>query len=144
MTYSGIDCWNSALYGGLLPAGAPLARPTMLEKCILTANPLNLLRIYWSRREDLNPRPADYKSAALPTELRRRQPEWLEAHCMRPGNLPQSIHNSRVVRVYRGVVSGSAPRPRTPAAALPPAPHRASKHPWSGNADPIPHQIPVS
>ncbi len=27
---------------------------------------------YWSRREDSNPRPADYKSAALPTELRRR------------------------------------------------------------------------
>ena len=63
------------------------------------------LLIYWSRREDLNPRPADYKSAALPTELRRRQPERLEAHCMRPGNLPQSIHNSRVVRVYRAVVS---------------------------------------
>jgi hypothetical protein len=26
----------------------------------------------WSRRGDLNPRPADYESAALPTELRRR------------------------------------------------------------------------
>ena len=28
--------------------------------------------IYWSWREDSNPRPADYKSAALPTELRQR------------------------------------------------------------------------
>src|SRR5436190_19466010 len=26
----------------------------------------------WSRRRDLNPRPSDYKSDALPTELRRR------------------------------------------------------------------------
>lgn len=26
----------------------------------------------WSRREESNPRQADYKSAALPTELRRR------------------------------------------------------------------------
>ena len=26
---------------------------------------------YWSWREDLNPRPADYKSAALPAELRQ-------------------------------------------------------------------------
>jgi hypothetical protein len=25
----------------------------------------------WSRRRDLNPRPSDYKSDALPTELRR-------------------------------------------------------------------------
>src|SRR5713226_8694244 len=25
----------------------------------------------WSRRRDLNPRPTDYKSVALPTELRR-------------------------------------------------------------------------
>ena len=25
----------------------------------------------WSWREELNPRPADYKSAALPTELRQ-------------------------------------------------------------------------
>ena len=27
---------------------------------------------YWSWREELNPRPADYKSAALPTELRQQ------------------------------------------------------------------------
>src|SRR5262245_40593119 len=30
-----------------------------------------LLRKNWSRRSDLNRRPADYESAALPTELRR-------------------------------------------------------------------------
>src|SRR3972149_4797440 len=34
---------------------------------------VDLSRPYdWSRRGDLNPRPADYESAALPTELRRR------------------------------------------------------------------------
>ena len=30
------------------------------------------LCIYWSRRWDSNPQPADYKSAALPVELRRQ------------------------------------------------------------------------
>src|SRR5205814_6240895 len=29
----------------------------------------------WSRRRDLNPRPTDYKSVALPTELRRPECE---------------------------------------------------------------------
>ena len=31
----------------------------------------------WSWRLDLNPRPADYKSAALPTELRQLRKEGL-------------------------------------------------------------------
>ena len=31
----------------------------------------------WSRREDLNPQPADYKSAALPVELHRLASEHL-------------------------------------------------------------------
>ena len=30
----------------------------------------------WSRRSDLNRGPADYESAALPTELRRLEGEW--------------------------------------------------------------------
>src|SRR5690606_7875258 len=33
----------------------------------------------WSWREELNPRPADYKSAALPTEL--RQPFQVTTYC---------------------------------------------------------------
>ena len=33
----------------------------------------------WSWREELNPRPADYKSAALPTEL--RQPSIIATYC---------------------------------------------------------------
>ncbi len=33
---------------------------------------LHVLRTTWSWRRDLNPRPADYKSAALPTELRQQ------------------------------------------------------------------------
>src|SRR6266404_4351080 len=32
--------------------------------------------ISWSRRRDLNPRPTDYKSVALPTELRRLTCGW--------------------------------------------------------------------
>src|SRR5260370_96442 len=31
---------------------------------------------FWSRRRDLNPRPTDYKSVALPTELRRLTRGW--------------------------------------------------------------------
>ena len=31
-----------------------------------------MTKCHWSWRTDLNPRPADYKSAALPTELRQR------------------------------------------------------------------------
>src|ERR1041385_3025368 len=36
---------------------------TAVSKCGLVES--------WSRRRDLNPRPTDYKSVALPTELRR-------------------------------------------------------------------------
>jgi hypothetical protein len=34
--------------------------------CFYTENPLNT----WSQRRDSNPRPTDYKSVALPAELR--------------------------------------------------------------------------
>ena len=36
-----------------------------------TKNPVNTLvyRVFWSWKRDLNTRPADYESAALPTEL---------------------------------------------------------------------------
>ena len=48
-------------------------RPVKLPK-LGSANP-NYYKLYfihiWSWREDLNPRPADYKSAALPAELRQ-------------------------------------------------------------------------
>ncbi len=39
----------------------------------------------WSWRRESNPRPADYKSAALPTELRQRvtKGQPLSAHCRR-------------------------------------------------------------
>ena len=40
-----------------------LGNPSMYKAVILK---------YWSRRWDSNPQPADYKSAALPIELRRR------------------------------------------------------------------------
>jgi hypothetical protein len=35
-----------------------------------------LLLYIWSWREESNPRPADYKSAALPTELRQPDPSF--------------------------------------------------------------------
>ena len=41
-------------------------------KSIASGNQAILFSLIWSRRRDLNPRPSDYKSDALPTELRRR------------------------------------------------------------------------
>ena len=37
-----------------------------------------LVALEWSWREESNPRPADYKSAALPTELRQPNPDLLQ------------------------------------------------------------------
>ena len=45
--------------------------------------------LWWSRWTDSNPRPADYKSAALPTELHRH---WVCA-CRNSGILPQPQAN---------------------------------------------------
>ena len=38
----------------------------------IKANKISKFTQNWSWREESNPRPADYKSAALPTELRQR------------------------------------------------------------------------
>ena len=43
-------------------------------------------RIKWSQRRDSNPRPTDYKSVALPTELR-----WPVCPCISGGLPPQRI-----------------------------------------------------
>ena len=48
--------------------------PTDLQSVAIdhSAIPPHILRFSWSRRSDSNGRPADYKSAALPTELHRQ------------------------------------------------------------------------
>ena len=59
----------------------------------------------WSWREDLNPRPADYKSAALPTELRQlrryivrtRMPERNHGHGVSFACPPKSPNSSSVM-----------------------------------------------
>ena len=54
----------------------PLERVMRIELTWLAwkarALPLSYTRILWSWREDLNPQPADYKSAALPIELHQQ------------------------------------------------------------------------
>jgi hypothetical protein len=48
--------------------------PVKAEPADLQSAPFGQLgnpSIFWSRRWDSNPQPADYKSAALPVELRR-------------------------------------------------------------------------
>ena len=52
----------------LLPAALPGTRNWLWLAWQEPVKPL----FYWSWRPDSNPRPADYKSAALPTELRQR------------------------------------------------------------------------
>jgi hypothetical protein len=41
---------------------------------VLTLDCTQTNLLLWSWRRDLNPRPSDYKSDALPTELRQREP----------------------------------------------------------------------
>jgi hypothetical protein len=56
----------------LLPAATLITgfrRKRLHPRITLLCNPSLLL---WSWRRDLNPRPSDYKSDALPTELRQQ------------------------------------------------------------------------
>ena len=55
------------------------------------------LRIAWSWRRDLNPRPSDYKSDALPAEL--RQPKAILRLNRRAGTLPFSAHYGTETKV---------------------------------------------
>ena len=58
-----------ACYGGYL---ATRARTDWNEEKLKPRKHARLLVFIWSRAQDLNPQPADYKSAALPIELARR------------------------------------------------------------------------
>jgi hypothetical protein len=47
----------------------------------------------WSWRRDLNPRPSDYKSDALPAELRQPEQPWF-LHRKKTGQpVSQQVHN---------------------------------------------------
>ena len=48
----------------------------------------------WSWRRELNPRPADYKSAALPTELRQPDKSWTIARPMPDAQTPSDSTTS--------------------------------------------------
>ncbi len=56
-------------------SGTPPKRPTIVFTAPPLVNRRNSLfsRMGWSWREELNPRPTDYKSVALPTELRQQR-----------------------------------------------------------------------
>src|SRR5206468_12801218 len=60
-----------------LTASLPRQLCVLETKCFLTLT--NVCR--WSWRRELNPRPADYKSAALPTELRQPQKVHFSTSC---------------------------------------------------------------
>ena len=70
----------------------------------------------WCRLQELNPRPTDYKSVALPTELNRRaqicyQPRVF-ARKGRPG-VPCLNKTQSLAKILRSLVSGISSRPMT-------------------------------
>ena len=67
-------CWIFCGGGGRIRTiEAKRSRFTVCPLWPLGNSPIfNLSEKWWSRQTDSNPRPADYKSAALPTELYRR------------------------------------------------------------------------
>ena len=66
------DVAQPALEVGSLPEQARRARKTARRRKLLAVSISRIRpRIAWSWRRDLNPRPSDYKSDALPTELRQ-------------------------------------------------------------------------
>ena len=63
--------------------GPALKNPLAGEKPLAVSGPVSR-SLQWSWRRDLNPRPSDYKSDALPAEL--RQPKPLENRLRVPAN----------------------------------------------------------
>ena len=89
----------------------------------LTVLPASPCCILWSRRRDLNPQPADYKSAALPIELHRRRQD---------SRLVRRKNQGAVVRRAVAVISpasGSGAVPVRPGAG---AGRRRSRRPHAG------------
>src|SRR6059036_709651 len=82
----------------------PFATKTAPERRPDTQTPT---RAGWSWRRDLNPRPADYKSAALPAELRqllkRRMLTWVYKPC-----------NTPATKKLRGLKRAAMPRAGRP------------------------------
>src|SRR3990172_1468832 len=74
---------SACLFLSLLTVGRGGFEPPKLYSdrfTVCSLWPLGYLPNYlnkWSWRRDLNPRPADYKSAALPTELRQQNFKYI-------------------------------------------------------------------
>ena len=58
----------------------------------------------WSWREESNPRPADYKSAALPTELRQRR-DQKHGRAFEERDCPDICYRGQVVVAISPAVS---------------------------------------
>ncbi len=82
----------------------------MTMRNVMTKSPdagIFLFKIKWSRRWDSNPQPADYKSAALPIELRRHMNyQWSgrQDSNLRPlGPEPSALPNCATPRFFQNV-----------------------------------------
>ncbi len=65
----------------------------------------------WSWRRDLNPRPSDYKSDALPAEL--RQPNPPEKRIRMPSSRPEKRADTLPLRTHHGTESKVSTAPRS-------------------------------
>src|SRR6476661_9539563 len=86
----------------------------MCAQCLLCPKRVQLTRsgksrfTIWSWRRDLNPRPSDYKSDALPAELRQRKPP-VTGHKVNKLAQRQSACNILNHRLVRGNVTCVVP-----------------------------------
>jgi hypothetical protein len=79
-----------------------LARRVYSPVPLTTRPPLHALsKSAWSRRRDLNPRPSDYKSDALPTELRRPSDRQFNASSGKTRILPTALLKRKSRRTLR-------------------------------------------
>jgi hypothetical protein len=77
------------------------------------SGPVPLSSFKWSWRRDLNPRPSDYKSDALPAELRQPFPpgKYPENQFQRPKSIPKTRTDTLPLRTFNGTeIKVSTPR----------------------------------
>ena len=85
------ELWSMQL-SGITAEMRPGARKLRFAGKPLPLSPLVPASVLWSWRRDLNPRPSDYKSDALPAELRQ-----LSGDSSRPAIPPETFPEGRIV-----------------------------------------------
>ena len=98
--------------------GSPRGQVRHLKKCVRRpiqpdSGPVFRLVFQWSWRRDLNPRPSDYKSDALPAELRQPYPPGNNPGDQfgHPKSIPMNRADTLPLRTFNGTeIKVSTPR----------------------------------